>query len=179
MTTDLTRSKSLMDVTSARLAANRVPGSNAYSGWLADLRHGITRSGESHAVRSAGPYLGGLNTPLQRSGAIRAAAIRAANKDVKSAKALTLGGSFARLSRASGGSSIERQIASLPLLDLEAASAALDGLVGRCAKYDVPVNFRALASTLISWGTGATMRAQDVRNQIVLDFHSVPVTEQR
>lgn len=166
--------KGLMEVTIERLAANRAPGSNLYSGWLADLRHGITRSGESFAIKSAGPYLNGLSSRLQRSGAIRAAAIRAVNKDVTNGKNIALGASFARLARAAGGSTTERQIASLPLLDLEAASSVLDGLVGRCSKHSIPVDFRALSRTLINWGSGSTIRAREVRNQIVLDFYSAP-----
>ncbi|MFC6154798.1 type I-E CRISPR-associated protein Cse2/CasB [Nocardioides yefusunii] len=166
----VTPTQALMQETLRRLAANRVPGSNLYSGWLADLRHGITRTGESRAVVPAGPYLGGLS-PRERSGALRAAAIRASNKDVRNAKGRALGVSFASLSRAVGGSSVERQVATLPLLDLESAAAALDGLVDRCSSAGVAVDFAALARTLVHWGTGATPRSQEIRNQIVLDFH--------
>lgn len=162
----------LMLEASRRIVANRLPGSNAFSGWLASLRHGITKQGESQAVVSAGPFLAGLRSDRERSGAMRAAAIRAAHKDCRGAQSLSLGASFARLAQTSGGTSIERQVATLPLLDLEAAAAVFDSLVGRCAKAGVAVNFTSLARTCVAWGAGATRRSQDVRNQIVLDFHS-------
>lgn len=164
----------LMVETNTRVALNRIPGTNLHSGWLADLRYGISRNGEMRAVRSAGPFLGGLSSARQRSGAMRAAAIRAIHKDAKPSSLTSLGASFARLESLSGGGSIERQIGTLPLLDLETAAATFDGLVGRCAKAGVPVNFMSLASTLVAWGTGATTRSQEVRNRIVLDFHSAP-----
>lgn len=162
--------QALMQETLKRVAANRVPGTNIYSGWLAELRHGITRTGEIRAVASAGPHLAGLTGP-QRSGAFRAAAIRACNKDVRNTSTQTLGTSFAKLARVAGGSSIERQVATLPLLDLEAATAVLDGLVGRCGNAGIGIDFTALARTLVHWGSGATARSREMRNQIVLDFH--------
>lgn len=164
----------LMLETSARVARNQIPGSNLESGWLADLRYGISLNGELRAIRSAGPFLRGLSSARQRSGAMRAAAIRAVHKDAKPSTQTSLGASFSRLESLSGGGSIERQIGTLPLLDLETAAATFDGLVGRCAKAGVPVNFMSLASTLVAWGTGATTRSQEVRNRVVLDFHSAP-----
>lgn len=169
----------LMVETHRRVAVNRVPGVNTYSGWLADLRHGITLTGELRAVRSAGPFIDGLRRPDERSGAMRAAAIRVNHKDAVPSRQASLGASFARLAAVAGGSSIERQVGALPLLDLEAAAATLDGLVGRCPKAGIPVDFVDLARTLVAWGTGATIRSQSVRNQIVLDFYSLPRPAQR
>lgn len=171
-----TSSTRLMREATTRVRANRVPGLTIHSGWLADLRYGISLNGESRAIRSAGPFLGGLRTDKERSGAIRAAAIRAVHKDATSSDRLSLGASFARLAAASGGSSIERQVGTLPLLDLETAAATFDSLVGRCAKAGIPINFPSLASTLVHWGSGATTRSQQVRNRIVLDFHSAPTS---
>lgn len=162
----------LMLVTNARVELNRTPGSNSYSGWLADLRHGITRTGEVHSIRSAGPYLAGLRSERARSGAVRAAAIRAKHKDAATTTQTPIGVAFARLARKEGTSGVERQVGTLPLLDLEAASAALDNLVGRCAREGIAVNFVGLARALVHWGTGATIQAQSVRNKIVLDFHA-------
>lgn len=161
----------LMRTTNTRVALNAKPGSNAYSGWLAAIRAGITPSGELTATSRAGAFVAGLN-PTQRSGVLRAAAIRAINKDVSHRPARNLGRSFAVLAAKEGSSSsIADQVAALPLMNRDAAALVLDGLIGRCARQGVAVDFEDLAATLAFWGTGVGSRSTDTRNRIVLDFY--------
>lgn len=169
----------LMAVTNARVAENAIPGSNRHAGWLAGIRTGITPSGELQAMAHAGPYIADLN-PRLRQGVIRAAAIRAINKDVRhdAAPGKTLGRSLYRLHAAEGGDSIEHQVAALPLMSLDAAALVLDGLIGRCAKNGIGVNFFDLAGVLSNWGTGSGSKSQNYRTKIVLDFYSgTPATD--
>lgn len=163
----------LMAVTNARVAENAIPGSNRHSGWLAGIRSGITPSGEVQALTHAGPYVAELSS-RRRRGVIRAAAIRAINKDVRhdATPGKTLGRSLYRLHAQEGGDSIERQVAALALMNLDAAALVLDGLIGRCAKHGITVNFTDLVRVLANWGTGSGSSSQDRRNKIVLDFYT-------
>lgn len=163
----------LMAVTNKRVEENAIPGSNRHSGWLAGIRSGITPSGEVQAIAHAGPYVAELG-PRRRQGVIRAAAIRAINKDVRhdGTPGKTLGRSLYRLHAKEGGDSIEHQVAALPLMNLDAAALVLDGLIGRCAKHGITVNFTDLARVLASWGTGSGSSSQNHRNKIVLDFYT-------
>ncbi|MFV0550842.1 MAG: type I-E CRISPR-associated protein Cse2/CasB [Anaerorhabdus sp.] len=167
------RAETLMAVTNARVAENAIPGSNRHSGWLAGIRRGITPSGEVHALVSAGPYVASM-PERWRQGAIRAAAIRAINKDVRhdATPGKTVGRSLYRLHLQEGGDSIESQIAALPLMNLDAAALILDGLIGRCAKHGIAVNFTDLARTLSKWGGGFENHSRQYRSQIVIDFYT-------
>lgn len=160
----------LMSATIGRVQANAQPGVNTHSGWLAAIRAGITPVGETTAIAQAAPYLSGLH-PRAHPAALRAAAIRAINRDVPHSTAGTLGKSLARLAAVEGGSSIGEQVAVLPLMNVDAAALVLDGLIGRCARPRIPVNFYDLARTLIYWGDGASSKSSRGRNKIVLDFH--------
>src|SRR5687768_13023565 len=71
----------LMRATINRAEANSRPGVNTHSGWLAAIRTGITQAGEATAIAQAAPYLVDLH-PRSHPAALRAAAIRAINKDV-------------------------------------------------------------------------------------------------
>lgn len=163
----------LMAVTNQRLNANLLPGSNAHSGWLASIRCGITPHGELQALPAAGRYIAALSQDGRR-GAIRAAAIRAINKSVNHANTQPLGRSLARLAAKDGGDSINQQVAALPLLNLEAATLVLDGLIGRCGPEGIAVDFFGLARVLTLWGDGAGSKSRNVRNRIVLDFFASP-----
>jgi len=166
-------SASLMAVVNKRVAANAVPGSNAYSGWLAAIRSAITPTGEAMAIAQAAPWLRGMGD-RRRSAELRAAAIRAINKDVRQAASgtyLPLGRSFARLDRIEGGGSIAQQVAVLPLLNVDGAALVLNGLIGRCGEHGVPVNFFNLADVLVRWGKQSSAAAARGLTQIVLDFH--------
>lgn len=174
-----TRIRQLIAVTNARVAENLKPGSNAYSGWLADIRCGIAPSIEGRALAVAAPFLAGLAGD-RRTGAVRAAAIRAKNKRVRelsqdSQHGRSLGRSLRHLSMKDV--SVEAQVKTLPLLDLNAAALAIDSLVGRCAGHGVSIDFYDLSRTLAFWGHGATTRSRDTRNRIVLDFYYVDEAE--
>ena len=160
-----------MRETSRRIQAHNRQGSSAYAGWLADLRAGIVRLGEPRAIRSAGRFVATLPAHA-RSGAIRAAAIRAINYDVPQGN-VSLGHSFYRLSHKEGGDSIAEQVETLPLLHLDAAAILLDGLIGRCSRSTIPVNFFELATTLSMWGHDGGTGTRDRRNRIIFDFYSV------
>lgn len=170
---DIKKRETLMAVTNRRVLENAVPGSNRHSGWLAGIRSGITPSGELQALAHAGAYVCELS-PRRRRGAIRAAAIRAINKDVRheATPGKTVGRSLYRLHAQEGGDSIERQVAALPLMNLDAAALVLDGLIGRCAKHGIAINFTDLVRVLSNWGTGSGSSSQDYRNKIVLDFYT-------
>lgn len=163
---------SLMEATNRNVAANRQPGSNAFSGWLAAVRCGITAAGETQAMSQAAPWL--IEVPKSRhSASLRAAAIRAINKDVAQSKKRTLGASLGLLAKANGGTSIAEQVGALPLMNVDAAALVLDGLIGRCARHQIEVDFLDLADVLIHWGSGAGAggRSTDRRNRLVLDFY--------
>ncbi len=160
----------LMSVTNQRVAAHNTHGSNAHAGWLADLRAGITPAGELRAIARAAPYITGLGA-RSHSAAIRAAAIRAINRDVSNSRNLRLGRSLARLDLMEGGSSVSGQVDVLPLMPMDGAALIFDGLIGRCAKHGIAINFEGLAKTLIHWGSGDGARSVDRRTQVVLDFY--------
>lgn len=167
----------LMQVTLARVAENQRPGSNAHSAWLSDLRAGIVPVGDLRAVRSAGRYVAGLRQGTRRTGAIRAAAIRAINTDTRHSSELRLGASLFHLHRAEGGSSVSEHVEVLPMLTQDAAALVLDGLAGRCARAGIAVNFIQLSRTLIAWGETSTSIAREQRNRIVFDFFGSDIAD--
>lgn len=162
----------LMAVTNSRRDANQQPGSNAHSGWLAQIRAGIIPSGEPQALPAAGKYIADLKNAQQRTGALRAAAIRAINKEVRHTDDMRLGLSFKRLHTGTNAASIEEQINVLPSLNRDSAVLVLDGLIGRCAKSGIPVNFYDLSRTLIYWGDSARPSSHNRRTAIVFDYHA-------
>lgn len=172
----------LMSHTNRCVVANLRPGSSQFSGWLAAIRAGITPAGEVRALSAAGQHVSMLR-PRQRTGALRAAAIRAINKDVAqtstatSGRRLRLGGSLALLVQKDGGNAVEEQLAALPLMNVDAAALVLDGLIGRCARHQIPVDFFDLADVLTHWGSGGGSRATQQRTRVVLDFYGcAPLT---
>lgn len=169
--------RALMRAANACVTANAQPGASHHAGWLAAIRTGITAQGEARALAVAGPYVGAL-APNPRSGALRAAAIRAINKDVLQARTPetgrrpSLGASLWRLARADGGTSVQDQLGALPLMNTDSAALVLDGLIGRCARAQVPVDFYDLATTLTWWGHGGGARATRRRTRLILDFYA-------
>lgn len=189
----LSGGRQLMTVCCARLDSHRGrdsdrPPSGQNAGWLAAIRAGITVTGEAFAGPAAGPYLPpALRMGPARSGAIRAAAIRAISTDTREATppegsrfTPRLGSNFAQLHRAEHNTlpgerpnQISQQVHALPLLDMESAATVLLGLIRRCGNKGVPVNFQNLADTLTDWGNGIDDRSRKVRERIVNDYYGV------
>src|SRR3954453_4005991 len=90
----------LMAATNEWVKQNLQPG-NKHSGRLAGIRAGITRAGEAHALAQAAGFVGGLGE-RQLTSALRAAAIRAINKDVDHTKFGSVGSALQRLHKIEG-----------------------------------------------------------------------------
>lgn len=156
-------------------------------GALAAIAMGIHPMTEAGAFPYTESVLQGLN-PNRRIGARRVAAMIATHRSTTHTDQwVTIGTTLRRFHDTDQGSwpgtvdtkgnikrtALSMQIDSLPLLDIESASQIISGLVGRCARRNVSVNFMLLASTLTDWGTGYDATSRERRNRVVLDFYGL------
>lgn len=170
---------------------------NRFSGYMAALRMAVTSATEVSAYAYTEAYLSSLASESQRIGARRAAGICASTPRVTSAASdddatsMKLGVSLRHLYHQENGewpatfesdgaprqNALLNQVNSLPLLDVEQASALFFSLIKRCENASVSVNYLDLASTLIFWGNGVSQSSRDVRRRLLRSFYSVPPIE--
>lgn len=66
---------------------------------------------------------------------------------------------------------IERRLAQLPSLDLEAAASNFRGILALIEPTGLPVNYYDLTHSLIYWGTGLTDSSRRIRQQPLRDYY--------
>lgn len=168
-----TTAKQVADAISFVLAIRQNPAQNAVRATIARGVHPERAAAAYEALAAAGK-LTGITSPSIRDGAVRAAAIVAANPRIRLAQ-----GPLARAFRAIDSKDVGKQLTIAAQSNGKVAARLLASLVARAGQSGRGVNFYALGSTLAFWETGTQTRRRAHRDALIYDFYDNSTSDKK